>query len=170
MNSEIETVRYGFAAGAAGGVAEIAWVTLYAAVTGGDPAILARGVTSAAGASALLPGSPVILGITLHMTLAIMVGLLLAFAWREFCERWPSLRSPYPFALVALAGIWALNFFIVLPIVSPAFVHLVPYAISLTSKLLFGIAAAMALQWQTAAKSDVRTQSIPTGARRTSHG
>jgi hypothetical protein len=44
--------------------------------------------------------------------------------------------------LAALAGVWAVNFFVVLPLVSPAFVHIVPYAVSLTSKLLFGVAAA----------------------------
>jgi hypothetical protein len=31
---------------------------------------------------------------------------------------------------------------VVLPLVSPGFVHLVPHAVSLTSKLLFGVAAA----------------------------
>ena len=50
--------------------------------------------------------------------------------------------------LTALAGVWAINFFVVLPIVSPAFVHVVPYAVSLTSKLLFGVAAAAVLRWQ----------------------
>lgn len=147
---QLETVRYGIVAGAAGGLAEIAFVTLYAGISGGDPALLARGITSAAGASALLPSAPVMLGILVHMGLAVIVGLLLAFAWRELCEQWPSLRNPYPFALAALAGIWVLNFFLVLPIVSPAFVHLVPYPVSLTSKLLFGIAAAATLQWETA--------------------
>jgi hypothetical protein len=164
MSSKSETVRYGIVSGAAGGLAEIAWVTLYAGVTGGDGAVLARGVTSAAGVSALLPSSPVVLGIIVHMSLAVMLGLLLAFAWRQLREQWPSLRSPYPLALAALAGVWVLNFFIVLPIVSPAFVHLVPYLVSLTSKLLFGIAASATLQWQTASKFD-RRQSIPNTAR-----
>ena len=50
--------------------------------------------------------------------------------------------------LAALAGVWAINFFVVLPIVSPAFVHMVPYAVSLTSKLLFGVAAAAVLRRQ----------------------
>jgi hypothetical protein len=154
MNSDIETVRHGCVAGAAGGLAEIVWVALYAGITGGDAAILARGVTSAAGVRALMPASPVMLGVVVHMSLAVVVGLLLAFAWRELREQWPSLRSPFPFALAALAGIWALNFFVVLPMVSPAFVHLVPYGVSLTSKLLFGVAAAAALQWQTAFKFD----------------
>ena len=39
MSSETETVRQGVVAGVAGGLAEIAWVTLYAGVTGGDAAI-----------------------------------------------------------------------------------------------------------------------------------
>jgi hypothetical protein len=143
-------------------LAEIAWVALYAGVTGGDAAILAQGVTSAAGVSALLPSSPVMLGIIVHMSLAVIVGILLASAWRELREQWPSLRSPYSFALAALAGIWALNFFVLLPIVSPAFVHLVPYTISLTSKLLFGIAAAAALQWQTAGGTVTTSNARPT--------
>ena len=47
--SHIATVSSGIIAGAAGGLAEIAWVTLYAGATGGNAAVLARGVTSAAG-------------------------------------------------------------------------------------------------------------------------
>jgi hypothetical protein len=35
-----------------------------------------------------------------------------------------------------------INFFVVLPIIRPEFVHLVPYGASLTSSLLFGAALA----------------------------
>jgi hypothetical protein len=153
---QFETFRHGIVAGAAGGVAEIAWVTLYAGLTGGDPAILARGVTTAAGVSALLPASPVALGIAVHMTLAVTLGIALAFAWQKL----PAATNPYPFMLAALAGVWAINFFIVLPIVSPAFVHMVPYAVSLTSKLLFGVAAAAALQWQKMAEFDGERRAV----------
>ncbi len=143
---QLEVLQRGMLAGAAGGVAEIAWVTLYAAATGGDPAVLARGVTTAAGVSALLPASPAALGVAVHMTLAVMLGVALAFAWSALRTRRPGLSNPYPFMLAALAGVWAVNFFIVLPIVSPAFVHLAPYEISLTLKLLFGVAAAAILR------------------------
>ncbi len=146
----LEIFRQGAFAGAAGGLAEVAWVTLYAGMTGGDPAILAHGVTTAAGVSALLPASPVALGVTVHMALAVALGVALAFAWSALREARPGLANPYPPVLAALAAVWAVNFFIVLPIVSPAFVHIVPYAVSLTSKLLFGVAAAAALGWQTA--------------------
>ena len=133
-------IRTGVFAGAAGGLAEIAWVSLYAGVTGADPAVLARGVTTAAGVSALLPASPVALGIEVHMALAVMLGVVLSLGWQALSARRSG--NPYPFMLAALAGVWAINFFVVLPVVSPAFVHIVPYAVSLTSKLLFGVAAA----------------------------
>jgi hypothetical protein len=75
------------------------------------------------------------------MVLAVMLGVVLTFGWQALSAN-RGLANPYPFMLAALAGVWAVNFFMVLPIVSPAFVHIVPYAVSLTSKLLFGVAAA----------------------------
>jgi hypothetical protein len=152
----VETIRNGVIAGAAGGLAEIAWVSLYAYATGGNAAILARGVTTAAGVSALLPASPATLGVTVHMTLAVMLGVTLAFAWRVLSANRAGPASPYPFMLAALAGIWAINFFVVLPIVSPGFIHMVPYAASLTSKLLFGLAAAEVLRRQDAVSLKAR--------------
>ncbi len=145
----------GVDAGAAGGVAEIVWVTLFAGVTGGNPAVLARGVTTAAGVSALLPASSIALGVAVHMMLAVSLGIALCSAWSALRDCRPGLTDPYPFMLAALAGVWAINFFVVLPIVSRAFVHMVPYAVSLTSKLLFGVAAAEALRRQTQSMSNV---------------
>jgi hypothetical protein len=138
-----ETVRRGVIAGAAGGLAEIAWITLYAEATGAHPASLARGVTTAAGVSALFPTASVALGVTLHMIIAVTLGIALAFIWRTLSSHRPEANSPFPFMVAALLGIWAINFFVVLPIVSPAFVHLVPYSVSLISKVLFGLAAAV---------------------------
>jgi len=149
---QLEVLRQGIIAGTAGGLAEIAWVTFYATITGGDAGVLARGVTSAAGVTALLPASPVALGVVVHMTLAAMLGIALAGLWSVLRDKRPGLTNPYPFMLAALAGVWAVNFFVVLPIVSPAFVDMVPYAVSLTSKLLFGLSAAQAIRLLTNAK------------------
>jgi hypothetical protein len=60
-------------------------------------------------------------------------------------------RSPrngplFSFMLASLALVWAINFFVVLPIVNPGFAHLLPYAVTLASKLAFGVAAAAALR------------------------
>ena len=143
----LETARIGAIAGAAGGLVEIAWITLYAAATGGNAAMLAQGVTTAAGVTALLPAGSMTLGVVVHMALAVMLGVVLAFVWRALSTAsrvGPT--NPYPFTLTALASIWAVNFFVVLPLVSPAFIHMVPYAVSLTSKFLFGLAAAEVLR------------------------
>jgi hypothetical protein len=142
LKTSLETIRLGVIAGAAGGLAEIAWVTLYAAATDASPAMLARGVTTAAGVGALFPAAPAALGVSVHMGLAVTLGIALAFVWRVLSSRRLEMANPFPFMIAALAGIWAINFFLVLPVVSPAFIQLVPYSVSLISKLLFGLAAA----------------------------
>ena len=136
------TLVAGIVAGAAGGLAEIAWVGLYAAVTGGNAAIIAQGVTTAAGVDALFPHTAAAAGVAVHMILSLALGVALAVSARSFS------RSVRAFSLAALAGVWFVNFFVILPLVSPAFTHLVPYAVSLTSKLLFGLAAGQVLTMQ----------------------
>jgi hypothetical protein len=153
-------MRDGIIAGAAGGLAEVAWVSLYSGVTGGDPAILARGVTTAAGVSALLPHATVSLGISVHMALAMALGVALTFAWRAVSANRGGSPNPYPFMLAALVGVWAINFFVILPIVSPAFLTLVSYPVSLVSKLLFGVAAAEVVRRQAVASGSVRQASV----------
>jgi len=138
----LQTVGQGIVAGAAGGLAEIAWVTLYATATGTDPAILARGVTTAVGVSALLPAGTVALGVTVHLVFAATLGVALSFVLQGLSSHRSETARPYPLMIASLAGVWALNFFAVLPIISPAFIHLLPYPISLISKMLFGLAAA----------------------------
>jgi hypothetical protein len=140
-----DTIKYGILAGVAGGLAEIAWILLYATATGSDPAVLARGVTTAAGVTALLPAAPAIMGIAVHMILAVMLGIALTGLWRGLA-RPQGVGSLYAVALAALASVWAMNFFVVLPAISPAFVALVPYSVSFVSKLLFGLAAAETLR------------------------
>jgi hypothetical protein len=147
---QLETIRHGVVAGVAGGLAEIGWVTLYAGATGIDPSTLARGVTTAAGVSRLFPAMPVALGVTVHMALAVALGIALSFGWRALSSHRLKIASPFPFILAALVGVWAVNFFVALPIISPAFIHLVPYPVSLVSKVLFGLAAAEALRRQDA--------------------
>jgi hypothetical protein len=137
----LETFKRGALAGAAGGLAEMVWVSAYAALTGGNAAILARGVTTASGVAALLPSAPVGLGISIHMVLAVALGLALALLWQALSSRVQQ-SGLYAGTLAVLVAVWATNFFVLLPTLSPEFVNLVPYAVSLMSKLLFGLAAA----------------------------
>ena len=138
-------IERGIFAGAAGGLAEIIWVSIYATVSGGAAASVAHGVTTAAGLTALFPSAPAAVGIAIHMTLAVLLGIALAGLWQGAAGRF-SLRSRFAGVLALLAAIWAINFFVILPALSPDFVHMVPYAMSLTSKLLFGLAAAETLR------------------------
>ena len=140
------TIRYGVIAGAMGGLAEIAWVSAYAVATGAEAAALARGVTIAVGANAMLPNAPVLAGIAIHMALAIALGMALASAWQTLARHRLGGSSLFLLVVAALAGVWAMNFLIVLPLLSPDFVHLIPYSVSLVSKLLFGVAAAETLR------------------------
>ena len=140
------TVRRGIAAGAAGGVAEILWISIYSAITGASAATVARGVTDAMGMNALLPTTSLVFGITIHMTIAGALGIALAMALRAFSAHLPQRAVSCGFVLAVLTGVWAINFFIVLPSIRPAFVLLVPYPVSLLSKLLFGMAAAAVLR------------------------
>ena len=145
-------IRQGLLAGVAGGLAEVASVSLYAAVNGGDAALLARGVTTAAGVDALLPAAPATVGVAVHMALAVALGIAAMAAWRTWSRAF-AVSNPFPFFMAALAGVWAFNFFVVLPVVSPAFIGLVPYGVSLASKLLFGAAAAEVVRRQTRAQA-----------------
>jgi hypothetical protein len=138
----------GVLAGIAGGIAEVAWILLYGRVFGVDAAVVADGVTWS-----LFPGysgSPlaVPLGIAIHMGLAIVLGMAIAIMLARF---WPRLSGTAFEAIVVvglLVAIWAMNFFLVLPILNPSFVELVPNGASLTSKVLFGVAAAFVLQFR----------------------
>ena len=156
----LETTRHGVVAGVAGGLAEIAWVTLYAGVTSADPATFASGVTTAAGLIALFPAAPVAVGVTVHLALAVTLGIALSFGWRALSSHRFNTAGLFPFMLAALVGVWVVNFFAVLPIVSPAFILLTPYPVSLMSKVLFGLAAAEALRRQEASALKARPRPL----------
>jgi hypothetical protein len=150
MNRRILTriAGRGVVAGAAGGIAEIIWIFVYASATGRDVASVARGVTTATGVNLLLQGSRAAFGVAIHMMLAVTLGTALAFSWAALSRRWPQQISPYAILPVVLAGVWAINFLIVLPLIDPNFVQIVPYPVSLVSKLLFGVVAATTFSYR----------------------
>jgi hypothetical protein len=129
----------GLLMGLAGGLAEIVVVWLYSALTGGDATIVARHVASTMG----LKGAPATTGMAIHMGLALVLGILLSATLKIFVDRSAPDRLTFPLVVGSLAVVWAINFFMVLPAVSPGFVHLLPYVVTLASKLAFGFAAAV---------------------------
>ena len=151
------TLLTGIVAGLIGGLVEFGWVTLYADITGEDPHQFAPGIVSATSVRALLPGRPPSLpSVIVNLSFAVVLGIVLTFAWRAIRASRPGLTNPLPFTLAALAVVWVINFFVVLPIIRPEFVHLVPYGVSLTSSLLFGATVAAVLYDKLAFSSDTR--------------
>lgn len=145
-------VRFGLLAGLAGGLAEVAWISLYAAASGADAASVARGVTDTFG---LVVAAPASAGIALHMGIAAALGVVVAFALRPLRGHCSALG--FDATIISVLGlVWAVNFFVVLPMVNPGFVALVPLTVSFVSKLLFGGAAALSLRIAEAATSHAR--------------
>jgi hypothetical protein len=88
----------------------------------------------------------VIAGLAIHMALAIAIGVGLVLLWQLATGQGAARANEFVFMVAALIVIWTLNFFVVLPLISPDFVALVPYPVSLISKVLFGLASATVLQ------------------------
>ena len=128
-------------AGLAGGLTEVVWIWVYATWTGGDAGEVARAVTDAVGFGGQSV-SPAAGGIAIHMGLAVLLGLGLAFVLSSIGGLLSGI-GVYATVIAALAIVWSVNFIFVLPLISPQFVQIVPYGVSFISKLLFGVAAAL---------------------------
>jgi len=133
-------LRTGLWVGLAGGLAEFSVIWLYWAQKGGDADILARYLASGVG----LDASPAI-GVAVRLVLAAALGIGLSAVMRAAARQPARDGLVFCFMLGSLAVVWAINIFIVLPAVNPAFVHLLPYPVTLVAKLLFGLAAAATL-------------------------
>lgn len=132
-------------AGLAGGVAEILWVALYGFFAQASGSEIARQVAASLWPSLASGALAVPTGVAIHLALSLALGAIFAAAiWLPFARQRGGVVT-LASAVAALAGVWAMNFFIVLPALNPAFVTLMPYGVTLFSKLLFGIAMAWTL-------------------------
>src|SRR5262249_54157975 len=120
----LEVAHVGIIAGLAGGLAEVAWIGVYGAISGVSVDLVAQGVTRSIVPSFGASSSSAWVGIFIHLILAIGLGVGVAFAIR--------------FLLRGHNQVYAG----VLPYLNPGFVDLLPYSVTLVSKLLFGVAAA----------------------------
>ncbi len=135
-------LRAGLVAGLIGGLAEIVWIELYAATGAVQAGAVAAEVTATFSPGLAASQWGVTSGIAIHMALALGIGVLFVSALR-LAGSWVSGALPLVGVGLALgAAIWAFNFFVLLPQINPEFVALVPYAIALPSKLLFGLGLA----------------------------
>ena len=131
-------------AGLVGGLAEVAWVSLYAALTPLDGATVGREITETVFGDAAGGAYAPFFGFGIHMVLSIA----LAAAFTVALWRWAAHAGKAGIlgaSIGTLAAIWAMNFFVVLPATNPAFVGLMPLSVTFTSKMLFGAAMGLAL-------------------------
>lgn len=141
-----DTIKCGIFAGAIGGGIEIVWIAVMAALTKISAINVARGVSASVGIGTLLPAHAIVIGIAIHMALATALGIAVAVGCHVVAGRAFRGTRVYLMVLPALIGVWAFNFLVLLPVINPSFVYLMPYPISLLSKLLFGLGAAEVLR------------------------
>ena len=153
-------------AGLAGGVAEILWVLAYSALAPVSATAVAREVTASLLPDAAGSAAAPLLGVGIHLALSIAVAFAFVAALGHLLPNGESAVRYVAIAIAALAGVWAVNFLLLLPLVNARFVTLMPYAATLFSKALFGAAMGAVLARQSGTRS--RSRVPPRGARPTS--
>ncbi len=133
------------AAGMAGGLAEVVWVGFYSLFTPLSGVTVAREITASVfPALASLPSAPW-LGVAIHFIFSLLLAACFVFILARSSRQTRGVAGIYVSALMMLALVWVGNFFIVLPAINPVFIGLMPYTVTLISKLLFGVAMATAV-------------------------
>jgi len=150
-----EIVLIGALAGLAGGLAEIAWVGIYATLGGTSAHAVAVAITDTLGLRSGLPTVDFWQGIGIHMAVAALIGMGVVATLRSPWCRFRFAATEALAAIGLLVAIWGFNFFILGPIVSPAFVEMMPLAITFASKTLFGLSAAAVLWAERRLRPDV---------------
>jgi len=139
-------LRIGAVAGLAGGLAEIVWISGFMGLAGGNAAHVASEVTATVAPSLGAASGAVALGLIVHMGLALGLGVLVAVILRKALPQLAGTLIEAALLVAVLGLVWATNFFVVLPVMNPDFVHIVPLPVSFVSKILFGVCAA-AVMW-----------------------
>ena len=139
MQNRVSTTGTVFLAGVAGGTVEVVWVMLFCLMSQLPSSLVAEEIARSflpqiAGLSALATG------LIIHYVLAVLVAGMVAMILLRLLRDRVDMRSVLALSTVALAAIWATNFFVILPVINADFVTLMPYTVTLVSNLGFGIA------------------------------
>lgn len=133
-------------AGLCGGLAEIGWISLYSAATATSAGEVAREISATVlPTTANAPWAPWA-GAGIHLGLSLALGVAFATALWGFTSGRPGRSRIWASAVLVLVGVWAFNFFLLLPALNSSFATLLPYGATLLSKTLFGVAMAAVLQ------------------------
>lgn len=127
-----------------GGAAEVVVVTLAAVFAGIGGWAVATGVSDAVYPAAFQGSEAIWAGMTIHFVLSFLIAACFVPFAARIHQRFGA-SAVVAASAAALCGVWAMNFFVILPRVAPEFVTLVPYEISFLSKLSFGVVMGLAL-------------------------
>jgi hypothetical protein len=130
--------------GLIGGSAEVVAVALYALLAGAGGWVVAQGVSEATFGARFSGGDAVLVGLAVHFALSLAIAACMVLALPALLAR-VGRSGVVLVSAAALVGIWAMNFFIVLPRIAPEFVAMVPLWLSFLSKLSFGVALGLVL-------------------------
>lgn len=134
-----------FIAGLAGGLAEVIGVAAYSAVNGVDGWQVARAISATVSPAWAEPAAAPMIGIGIHFLLSFpLAGVFIFALWIPHLRRRGAVVTLVA-GLLSLALVWVFNFFVVLPALHSPLVSLLPYAVTLISKLLFGLALSTVL-------------------------
>jgi hypothetical protein len=135
LNSRMDRIVVG---GLAGGAAEVLVVALYALLAGAGGWVVAEGVSRATFGVLFSGADAVLVGLTVHFALSLLIAAAFVAALPVLIHR-IGRRGVVLASAVALVGVWAMNFFVILPRIAPEFVAMVPLWLSFLSKLSFGL-------------------------------
>ena len=127
-------------AGIAGGIMEVLWVSLYSFFSPVNALEVSRHITASlfpfAAGSSFAP----IMGIAIHLVLSLLLAVTFVAVVLKYVARHYGAPGIMLSSLITLALVWKINFFVILPLLNPAFISLMPLPVTLISKLLFGVA------------------------------
>lgn len=127
-------------AGMVGGMMEIGWISIYSSFSSVSATNIASQITTTIFPYTTESYYAPVIGILIHLTLSLMLAILFsAIILKPAARRYGTLGIILS-SFMTLGIVWAINFFIVLPILNPSFILLMPYIVTLISKLLFGVA------------------------------
>lgn len=132
----------GVGAGLAGGFAEVVFMSVYGSLAGmSGEGLLSLITYTFFGAAFSFGPFGAVSGLVIHLFLSAGIGVFFGasmYAMHRGADR-ASYGRVAVSGVVALTGIWAFNFFVLLPQINPQFVSFVPLTAAFFSKLMFGV-------------------------------
>lgn len=132
-------------AGIAGGLAEILWIAFHSGAGRVDGAMVAQQVVASFWPAAVEWSFASALGVIIHLALSIALAAMAVPLLSCIAARNSGAGVTLGSAMLMLAVVWKVNFFILLPLVNPTFTSLMSHSITLVSKLLFGMAMGLVM-------------------------